>query len=120
MFLPETKNPGRRLTAEGLRPEEPLPDAPLVGAEELRNMGGAYARTDQQGRFEVQLADPGTYFVLVLSANSRRQPGQDVQTPDLVKISRFVERAADLLADSRYQFSTQTVRGDREFSAVIE
>lgn len=120
MFLPETKNPGRRLTAHGLRPEDPLPEAPLVGAEELRNMGGAYARADAQGRFELQLADPGTYFVLVLSGNASRQAGQDIQTQDLVRISRFVDSASDLLADSRYQFSTETVRGDRELSAVFE
>lgn len=120
MFLPQTKDPGRRLAAQGLRPEDPLGQAPLAGAEELRNMGGAYARADEQGRFEVQLADPGTYFVLFLSGNSRRQAGQDVQTQDLVKISRFVDGASDLLADSRYQFSTETVQGDRELSAVFD
>lgn len=120
MFLPQTKDPGRRLAADGLRPDDPLGQAPLAGAEELRNMGGAYARADEQGRFEVQLADPGTYFVLFLSGNARRQAGQDVQTQDLVKISRFVDGASDLLADSRYQFSTETVRGDRELSAVFD
>src|SRR5688572_12291107 len=46
MFLPQTKDAGRRIKADGLRPEEPLPDAPLGGAEEIRNLGGAYARAD--------------------------------------------------------------------------
>jgi hypothetical protein len=120
IFLPQTKDPGRRVSAQGLRPEDPLPDAPLAGAHELRDMGGAYTRADEHGRFEVQLAERGTYYVLVLSSHARRQAGQDVHTQDLVKINRFVENAADLLADSRYQFSTETVRGNRKFSAVFD
>jgi hypothetical protein len=120
IFLPQTKDPGRRVPAEGLRPEERLPDAPLAGADKLRDMGGAYTRADEQGRFEVQLADPGSYFVLVLSSHARRQAGQDVNRQDLVKINRFIENAADLLADTRYQFSAEVVRGDRKFSAVFD
>jgi len=120
IFLPQTKDPGRAITAAGLRPEEPLPDAPLAGAEELRNMGGAYTRADEEGRYEVQLAEAGTYYVLVLSSHRHREAGQDINTQDLVKIRRFVENASDLLADSRYQFSTETVRGDRQFNAVFD
>jgi len=120
LFLPQTKDPGRRISAQGLRPDEPLPNAPLAAAAEFRDMGGAYARADEQGQFEVQLAEQGVYYVLVLSSHARRQAGQDVNTQDLVKVNRFVENAADLLADSRYQFSTETVRGDRQFSAVFD
>ncbi len=120
MFLPQTKNPGRAITAQGLRPEEPLPEAPLSGAEELRNMGGAYVRADEQGRYQVQLAEPGTDFVLVLSGHARRGAGQDIQTQDLVRLRRFVENASDLLADSRYQFTTESVRSSRELNAMFE
>lgn len=120
IFLPQTKDPGRRVSPVGLRPDEPLPDAPLGSAEELRSMGGAYTRADEFGRFEVHLADPGTYFVLVLSNHARRKAGQDINSQDLVRISRFVENASDLLAESRYQFSTESVRGDRQFSAVFD
>jgi hypothetical protein len=120
IFLPQTRDPGRRVSAQGLRPDEAVPDAPLAAAQELRDMGGAYTRADEQGRYEVQLADRGTYYVLVISSQAQRQAGEDVNTQDLVKINRFVENAADLLADSRYQFSTESVRGDRQFSAVLD
>ncbi len=120
IFLPQTKDPGRAITAAGLRPEEPLPDAPLAGAEELRNMGGAYTRADEEGRYQVQLAEAGTYYVLVLSGHRRRAAGQDINTQDLVKIRRFVENASDLLADSRYQFSTEAIRGDRQLNALFD
>lgn len=120
MFLPQTKDAGRRIKADGLRPEEPLPDAPLGGAEEIRNLGGAYARADAQGRFAVQLPAPGVYHVLVLSGHLRRPPGQDIPTQDLVKIERYIDRSSDLLADSRYQFSTETIPASRQFSARFE
>ena len=120
IFLPQTRDPGRRVSAQGLRPDEAVPDAPLAAAQELRDMGGAYTRADEQGRYEVQLADRGTYYVLVISSQAGRQAGEDVNRQDLVKINRFVENAADLLADSRYQFSTETVRGNRQFSAVLD
>ncbi|HUE70673.1 MAG TPA: hypothetical protein VMP01_07265 [Pirellulaceae bacterium] len=120
LFLPQTKDPGRAIAAEGLRPEEPLPDAPLAATEELRNLGGAYTRTDDNGRYQVQLAEPGTYFVLVLSRHARRGAGQDIQTQDLVRLRRFVENAGDLLADSRYQFTTESVRGSRQLNAVFD
>lgn len=120
LFLPQTKDPGRAIAAEGLRPEEQLPNAPLAGAEELRNLGGAYTRADDNGRYQVQLAEPGTYYVLVLSRHARRGAGQDIQTQDLVKLRRFVENASDLLADSRYQFTTESVRGSRQFNAVFD
>jgi hypothetical protein len=120
IVLPQTKDPGRRVPTDGLRPEEPLPEAPLAAAEEIRNMGGAYTRADDQGRFQVQLPSSGKYYVLVLSRHLRRLPSQDVNTQDLVRIARFVEDASDLLADSRYQFTTETILGDRELSAVFD
>lgn len=120
IFLPQTKDAGHTISSEGLRPEEPLPAAPLAGAEELRNLGGAYTRADDNGRYQVQLAETGTYFVLVLSGHARRGAGQDIQTQDLVKLRRFVENASDLLADSRYQFTTESVRGSRQLNAVFD
>jgi hypothetical protein len=120
LFLPQTKDPGRAITADGLRPEEPLPDTPLAGAEALRNLGGAYTRADENGRYQVRLAEPGTYYVLVLSGHARRGAGQDIQTQDLVKLRRFVENASDLLADSRYQFTTESVRGSRQLNALFD
>ena len=120
IIMPQTGDAGRTINHQGLRPDEPLPEAPLAGAQELRNLGGAYTRADAAGKFQVQLAQPGTYFVLVLSAGARRGAGQDIQTQDLVKLRRFVEDAADLLADSRYQFTTESIRGNRQLNAVFE
>lgn len=120
IVLPQTKDVGQRASAEGMRPDEPLPDEPLPGAQQIRDMGGAYTRAGPQGEFKVDLAGSGKYYVLVLSNHARRSGDENVKTTDLATIGRFLDGAVDLLADSKYQFTSETIRGDRTLSALFD
>lgn len=120
VVLPQTEDVGQRIKPQGLRPDEPLGELPPEGAEQIRNMGGAYARADDKGQFQVHLASGGKYYVLVLSSHVRRGGDDIVKTDDVAKLGRFIESANDLLADSRYEFRTESIRGDRKLNEVFD
>src|SRR6185436_17685247 len=100
IVLPETKDPGQRMSASGLRPDEPLPETPLAGIQQVKDMGGAYTRAGPQGDFSVNLPSGGKYYLLVLSNHARRKEQDVVKTQDARTLGRFFEGAIDLVADS--------------------
>lgn len=118
--LPETKDAGQRAPAAGMRPDEPLPETMLAGVQQIRDMGGAYTRAGPQGDFTMSLASGGKYHVLVLSHHARRTGNEDVKTTDLGTLGRFLDGAIDLLADSKYRLTTETIRGDRTITAQFD
>jgi len=120
IVLPETKDVGQRASAAGLRPDEPLPETPLVGAQQVKDMGGAYTRAGPQGDFSVNLPSGGKYYVLILSNHARRTGNEDVKVSDVGTVGRFFDGAIDLLADNKYRLSSETVRGTRTITAQFE
>jgi len=120
IVLPETKDAGQRASAAGMTPDEPLPETPLTGVQQIRDMGGAYTRAGPQGDFSVNLASGGKYYVLVLSKHARRTGNEEVKVTDVRTLGRFFDGAIDLLADSKYRLTSETVRGDRTFTAQFD
>ena len=120
IVLPETKDAGQRASAAGMRPDEPLPETPLSGVQQIVDMGGAYTRAGPQGDFSVNLASGGKYYVLVLSHHARRTGNEDVKVTDVRTLGRFFDGAIDLLADSKYRLTAETVRGDRTITAQFD
>ncbi len=120
IVLPDTKDAGQRASATGMRPDEPVPETPVVGVQQIRDMGGAYTRAGPQGDFSVNLAAGGKYYVLVLSNHARRTGNEEVKVTDVRTLGRFVDGAIDLLADSKYRLTSETVRGDRTFTAQFD
>jgi hypothetical protein len=118
--VPQTEQLDERAPVAGLRPDEPPPPPGHRGVEILRTIGGAYARTDEQGRFRLELPSTGKYFVLVLSANARRPANQAPATEDLLKMGRYFDNAADLLGRNRYQWTAETLRSDRQLNVVFD
>ncbi len=118
--LPETKDAGQRAPADGMRPDEPLPETPLAGVQQVIDMGGAYTRAGPQGDFSLNLASGGKYYVLVLSHHARRTGNEEVKVMDVRTLGRFFDGAIDLLADSKYRLTSETVRGDRTITAQFD
>lgn len=120
IVLPETKDAGPKIATSGMRPDEPLPETPLVGVQQIRDMGGAYTRAGPQGDFSVNLASGGKYYVLILSHHARRMGDEQAKTLDMRTLAGFFDGAIDLLADSKYQLTSETVRGDRNLTAQFD
>ena len=120
IVLPETKDAGHRASSAGMRPDEPLPETPLIGVQQIRDMGGAYTRAGPQGDFSVNLASGGKYYVLVLSNHARRTGNEELKVMDVRTLGRFFDGAIDLLADNKYRLTSETVRGDRTLTAQFD
>jgi hypothetical protein len=115
----DKQRPDEKAPAIGLRPEDTPPGEQGRGVAILRELGGAYARTDDRGRFQVRLPDRGKYLVLVISG-SRQQRASEIDTKDVLSLSPYFDNAADLLGQQRYQLTQEVVRGDRRLDVIFE
>jgi hypothetical protein len=119
--IPQTQSkPDEKAPVAGLRPDDPTPGDTHRGIAILRDLGGAYARADANGRFQVQLPDRGRYLVLVVSSRSQVRSIEEIQTTDILKLGTYFDSAADLLGNHRYQLTMESVRGDRDFNVAFE
>jgi hypothetical protein len=105
---------------QGLRPGDPTPDEAHSGISILREAGGAYARADANGRFELRLPDGGRYLVLVISNQKQLRSLDEIKTADILKIGPYFSNAADLVGNRRYQLTMEQVRGDRTIDVAFE
>jgi hypothetical protein len=120
-ILPQSQTkPDEKAPVAGLRPDDPTPGDTNRGIAILREIGGAYARTDANGRFELQVPDRGRYLVLVVSNRSLLRSVEQIQTGDILKIGPYFDNAADLLGNHRYQLTPESFQGDRDFPVVFD
>jgi hypothetical protein len=119
--IPESGvRPQRKAPVSGLRPDDTTPDENHHGIAILRELGGGYTRTDDRGRFQVQLPDRGKYLVLVVSGARELGDLDDISTADLVKLGPFFDNAAGLLGRHQYRLTSEIVRSDRQLNVVFE
>jgi hypothetical protein len=116
--LPQGNRPDAKLALDGLRPSEPPPAENQPGLLTLRSMGGNYARADEQGRFQLRVAEAGKYYLLFISARQTNRP----ETPPrhlLAELGRFFLLAPDLFGGAAYRWQEQTLKGDQEVNVVF-
>jgi hypothetical protein len=115
LILPAEHRPGpnERASIEGLRPQDPRPNETNSALRAIQAMGGSYARSDDQGRYQVRVSEPGTYFVLFVSANAYRENDEELDKTDLAQIGRYVLPATDLLGDHAYHWESVAINRDR-------
>lgn len=109
VFVPADRRPDERLPILGLRPDEELPpsdDSTLLG---IRLLGGAYAKTDPQGRYSARVASAGDFYVLVLAKSIRRDGAARWNKRDLAQIGRYFENVMELLGGREYRWQKLTV-----------
>ena len=112
--------PDEKALVTGLRPGDTSPAENHQGIAVLRQLGGGYARTDNRGRFQVQLPARGKYLVLVISQARQLRSLDEIETADLLKLAPFFDNAAELLGRQRYQLTMEVVRSDRQLNVVFE
>ncbi len=115
IVLPQQSHPEDQLEIVGLRPQDPpLPDDhPTVRA--IRTLGGDLARADAEGRYRLQVANRGHYYVLVISA-TRRRDQSELPRPILAQLGRYFRLGNDLFGGYDYRWQEETVRADRQLN----
>lgn len=121
VVIPEgAERPDEKAPIAGLRPTDSVPATSHRGLAILRDLGGGYARADAAGQFMIELPDRGRYLVLVISREKRSRSAGEISTADILKLGPYLDNAADLLADRRYQLTAETIRGERRIEVAFE
>ena len=112
--------PDEKALVTGLRPGDTSPAENHQGIAVLRQLGGGYARTDNRGRFQLQLPSRGKYLVLVISQARQLRSLDEIETADLLQLAPFFDNAAELLGRQRYKLTMEVVRSDRQLNVLFE
>jgi hypothetical protein len=72
MLLPAEDPPDTPLPVNQLHPKKPMPGDNHPTIRRWKEAGAYYLRTREDGTFALRLDDPGTYDVLMISANASR------------------------------------------------
>lgn len=114
IMVPEELRPGPddKVDIEGLRPDDPLPGENHPALQRIAVMGGAYARTDAEGEYRLQLPKRGAYFLLIISGNMHRSGADELNKEHLAQMGRYFIRATDLLGDRRFRWTEERIGQD--------
>jgi phage FluMu protein Com len=114
IMVPEESRPGQndKVDIDGLRPDDPPPDETHPALQRIAVMGGAYARTDANGEYRLQLPKRGKYFLLIISGNTYRSGASDLNKEHLAQMGRYFIRATELLGDNRFRWSEERIGQD--------
>jgi hypothetical protein len=112
LAVPAERLPDEKFAVIGLRTQDtPLaPGAPTL--QGLHLLGGDYARADREGGYRLRLPGAGDYFVLVISASSRRARNEIPSRKHLAELGRYVTSAIDLLGDQHYRWTRHQIKSD--------
>ncbi len=115
ILVPQESPPGadEKVDVAGLGPDEPLPEADThPGLQRISVMGGAYARTDAEGAYRLQVPQRGRYYMLVISGNSSRSGGEQLNRDHLAQMGRYFVPALDLIGDRQFRWTTEEIGRD--------
>jgi len=118
IVLPRDVRPEQKVDIAGLRPQDPPSEDEQGRLRSIRDIGGDYARTDEEGRFQLTVPDRGNYFLLVISA-SASSPEDDQPKTVLAQIGRFFQLTPNLFEGHAYRWQEETIRRNRELNIVF-
>lgn len=99
-----------------LFPVEPVPETPLEGAAlspstaigaayeaataDLEQIGGAAAKTDEEGKFLAATPASGDFYVLIVSSTTRRSG--EIDSEDREEMAAYLDDPSAVIGDRRY------------------
>jgi hypothetical protein len=119
IFLPYNAEPEEKRSLQGIRPG----DDPAKGVkvrDYVRTLGGGVALCDERGQYSLQLPEPGRYYVLAISANAAPSRGKPLDLQEVAQIGKYFDLSSDPLADFRYQWRMENLRGSRRVNVDFD
>ena len=109
--LPTDRRPDEKLNSSALRPDRPPPGRRHSVVVVIESIGGAFARADSRGEYQLKLSSVGDYFVLLISGNRKRRRGQQPASADVAQLGRYFLSPTQLLGDHEYRWYEQAIDG---------
>lgn len=107
--FPVGQYPPKPLSADGLRPRDPIVDTNRT-IDAIRKLGGDYARADAAGDFALDVASQGRYHLLMISAQAPRDPNTPIDEADLESLRRYFHLPDELIGRYHYLWETHTLQ----------
>ncbi len=118
IVVPRDLHPEQKAEIVGLRPQDTPPDENHAGLQTIYGLGGDYARTDLEGRFQLRVPDRGSYFLLVISAHVS-QDDKEQSKSTLAQIGRFFRLTPEMFEGHAIRWQEEDVRRDRQLNIVF-
>ena len=91
----------------GLRPEDEFPDDDNKSLWTIKDIGGAYVRTNEEGEFRLQVRNQSTYYVLCISNHAYRDVHEQITNQQRAQMGNYFLPVDELVG--RNQFNWQVV-----------
>ncbi len=112
IVLPKDKMPRKKIGSAGIRPGDATrkshPSLKTIETE----LGGAYARADAGGNFDMVLPDRGDYYLLIISNRARRAEDARFDEATMGQMENYFERPERLIGRFEFRWMSQKVDGD--------
>lgn len=110
LVLPREREGTAKLSAAGLRAGDHPADLRLATAA-LRALGGDLAVADDGGKFTLQLSNPGTFHIVVIS-NYAHRGDSDEADPELIRLlTPYFDQPAQVLGRTKVHFGQVRYKG---------
>jgi DNA-directed RNA polymerase subunit RPC12/RpoP len=116
--LPRDRRPSRteKPSLAGLGPRDPPPPDNDPVLEAIAALGGAYVRTDPEGRFRLVLPTAGEYYVLYISRNAARGESAEIGREERAAMGEYFIGGLELIGRQQYAWSLRTLDADSDAS----
>jgi hypothetical protein len=107
---PADNKPQQKIESLGLRPaDRNLQNRP--GVDQLRQNGGALTYVDVDGQFKLELENPGSYYLFVISRNTGRPADKKLWPDDQAILSSYFADPDNLIGDREILVQSPEVAG---------
>ncbi|MBM82640.1 MAG: hypothetical protein CMJ78_18920 [Planctomycetaceae bacterium] len=111
IVLPKSREGQSKLAVAGFRAADSDFDINLA-RDTLRRLGGDVAFADESGRFEIELSEPGSFHILLISHFRQREDGDAELDPDLqTALAKYFYSPIELVGRLKYEFGQVKFNG---------
>lgn len=104
--LPADRQIDAKITASGLGAADDEP-----GTETLRRLGGALAKTDDDGQFQLVVPRTGDYSILIVSQHANRPDDIEIALADSQVLDHYFDDPPTLIRQHRYALMKRRLSG---------
>jgi predicted RNA-binding Zn-ribbon protein involved in translation (DUF1610 family) len=120
--VPADKPPAQTLPSAGLRATDADESLAAPAGAALRAQGGALARANSAGDFQLVVPQPGDFHLLLVSRHAKRPEGTEISSQDLADMARYFADPAGLIGGQKYEWTPRRLVGaplpiSRDFGA---
>jgi hypothetical protein len=109
--LPIDRVPAEKLPSADLHAGDSTDTRWAALANGLSSLGGALARANDDGDFQLVVPQPGEYQVLLISAHARRPKGKGIDAEDLRQLASYFADGAGLIGRGKYVWLRRRLAG---------